>query len=305
MGLGKIARDQHIPAVQRSGEWELAATVSRSGSVEGVENYPSVETLLKARPDVRVLSLCAPPAPRFAMAAAAIAARRDLMLEKPPGATLTECAALRTMAGAAKVSLFAAWHSREAECVDQARDWLADKAIRSIEIRWKEDVRRWHSGQEWIWEPGGFGVFDPGINSLAILTKILPVPVRVTRASLVFPANRQTPIAARLEVATIRGARGDVEFDWREEGDQIWEIRIMTDTGELRLSDGGATLRIDGEVAGADTEALTLTSEYPRLYRAMRRLVEERRSDMDLRPLQLVADAFLVGRREWTDPFAF
>ena len=37
VGIGKIARDQHLPALQASDDWDLAATVSRSGAIEGVE----------------------------------------------------------------------------------------------------------------------------------------------------------------------------------------------------------------------------------------------------------------------------
>ena len=36
VGIGKIALDQHVPAIASSPDWELAATVSRSGRVEGV-----------------------------------------------------------------------------------------------------------------------------------------------------------------------------------------------------------------------------------------------------------------------------
>ncbi len=66
-------------------------------------------------------------------------------------------------------------------------------------------MRHWHPNQAWIWEPGGFGVFDPGINALSILTEILPGPFTVGSARLVTPANVQTPIAA--EVAMTGPAR--------------------------------------------------------------------------------------------------
>ena len=36
VGIGKIAVDQHVPALAASAQWELAATVSRAGTVEGV-----------------------------------------------------------------------------------------------------------------------------------------------------------------------------------------------------------------------------------------------------------------------------
>src|SRR3546814_10467554 len=81
------------------------------------------------------------------------------MLEKPPAATTTEISALADHARARGVTLFATWHSREAAGVTGARDWLSDKRIRAAHIRWKEDIRRWHPGQEWILDAGGFGVF--------------------------------------------------------------------------------------------------------------------------------------------------
>ena len=58
--------------------------------------------------------------------------------------------------------------------VDAARKWLASRTVRKVQVNWKEDVRVWHPGQKWIWKAGGLGVFDPAINALSIITKILP-----------------------------------------------------------------------------------------------------------------------------------
>ena len=87
VGIGKIAVDQHVPAIAASPDWELAATVSRKGSVDGVESFSDFAAFLAARPDVPVVSLCLPPVPRFDYAEAALLAGRHVMLEKPPGAT--------------------------------------------------------------------------------------------------------------------------------------------------------------------------------------------------------------------------
>lgn len=305
VGLGKIAQDQHIPAIVASEAWELAATVSRSGGVPGVENFATLDALLEARPDILVISLCVPPAPRFDLAVAALNAGRHLILEKPPGATLTECLALEAMAQEKSRTLFTTWHSREAHKVDLAKNWLSDKQIKGFEIIWREDVRRWHPGQEWIWEPGGMGVFDPGINALSILTKVLPEPVRVLNAQLSFPSNRQTPIAVDMEMSTLSGGKGAVNFDWRQEGDQIWEISITTNAGLLQLKSGGAELYIDGINQNDESADFTLDGEYPRLYQAMSGLLLEGRSDVDLRPHQLVADALMLGSRALVEPFEF
>lgn len=304
VGIGKIARDQHIPSIASSPDWELAATVSRHGKVDGVDGYADIDALLEARPDIGTVSLCLPPVPRFAAAAAAIRAGRHVMLEKPPGATLSECHTLEEMAREAGVTLFATWHSREAAMVEPAQAWLKGKHVRWLTVTWKEDVRRWHPGQAWIWQAGGLGVFDPGINALSILTKILPDPVHLTAAELFFPENCETPIAAELAFAHPHGADVGAVFDFRQEGEQTWTIEIATDGGHLVLSEGGAKLAIDGvEQAAANEPGNPLMGEYPRLYAQMAELIAESRIDMDLSPMAHVADAFLLGKRTTVEPF--
>ena len=214
VGIGKIALDQHVPALAASGDWTLAASVSRHGTVDGIEAFTDLETMLAARPEIGTVSLCLPPVPRFAAAQSVLRAGRHLMLEKPPGATLAEVHILQDMARAQGVSLFATWHSRMAHGVAAARRWLVGRTIHEGRITWREDVRKWHPGQDWIFEAGGMGVFDPGINALSILTEILPQPVHLTDAQLDFPANRQAPIAARLTLS--HGIEAD--FDFRQQG---------------------------------------------------------------------------------------
>lgn len=301
IGIGKIALDQHVPAISASPDWRLKAAVSRSGCVPGVKGYDDFDAFLADQPDVRVVSLCMPPVPRFDYAAKAIAARRHVMLEKPPGASLAECCKLAELATEHRVTLFATWHSREAAMVNAARDWLADKPLTRLHVTWNEDVRRWHPGQDWIWEPGGLGVFDPGINALSIVTKILPHKLHLNSAQLEIPENRQCPIAAELRFAHPQGADVTATFDWRQTGDQTWRIEAETDAGTLQLDDGGARMQIDGSDISQGAEALT--GEYPRLYARLAQLVTDGVSDADFEPLRHVADAFLLGRRTTVAPF--
>ena len=165
VGIGKIALDQHVPALEASPDWELAATVSRHGMVDGIQSFTDIAAMLSARADIEVVSLCLPPVPRFDAAQAVLRAGRHLMLEKPPGATLAEVHALCDLAQRQGVTIFATWHSRMAMGVATARDWLADKTVQGGRITWREDVPKWHPGQDWIFEAGGMGVFDPGINA--------------------------------------------------------------------------------------------------------------------------------------------
>ncbi|MFZ1471020.1 MAG: Gfo/Idh/MocA family oxidoreductase [Paracoccaceae bacterium] len=297
-GIGKIALDQHVPAISSSSEWQLAATVSRHGAVPGVPGYASLEAMFAAHPQVQVVSLCLPPVPRFDVAAQALRAGRHVMLEKPPGATLAEVQALQGIANAAGLTLYATWHSRMARAVAQAKAWLAGRQVTGARIDWREDVRKWHPGQDWVFEPGGMGVFDPGINALSILTEILPQPVHLTGATLKFPANRQTPIAADLQFS------GNVSagFDWLQTGPQTWDITVDTAEGRMALRLGGNVMEVDGQTVAGKADIM---GEYPALYAEMARLVGQGRSDVDLSPMVHVADAMMLGAREVVAPFHF
>lgn len=299
VGIGKIAQDQHVPALARSVDFDLAATASRHGRVDGVTGYGSIPEMLAARPDIQAVSLCTPPEGRFEQAMAAIGAGKDLMLEKPPAATVSEVEALVLEARKRGTVLFTTWHSREAAEVDAARDWLADRRINAVRIRWMENIRQWHPGQDWILAAGGFGVFDPGINALSIATRILPEPLTVTDAELEVPANRVSPVAAHIRFRT-GGAAGDVRLDFLQTGQQTWDIEVDTDTGLLRLGLGGSVLELPGQPPLSGTN-----QEYPRLYKRFAELIRTRRSDVDLRPLQFVADAFMIANRRLVAPFEF
>ena len=159
----------------------------------------------------------------------------------------------------------AAERGRSSPKMDAAARALRGEAIRRLRIEWKEDVRIWHPGATWMWDAAGFGVFDPGINALSILTRIAPHPVFVTSAELSVPSNKQTPIRAELTLATGRDAPEDLKafFDWGHTGDESWTIAIETHSGRrLELEAGGSRLKIDGVLAAEGP-----SKEYPAIYR--------------------------------------
>ncbi len=298
VGVGKIVRDQHLPSIANNADFELIATASRHGTVDGIPAFTTIKAMLDAVPEIDAVSLCMPPQYRYEAAYKALSAGKHVFLEKPPGATLSEVADLENLAKSKGVSLFASWHSRYAPAVEAAREFLAGTTIRSMRVIWKEDVRHWHPNQEWIWQAGGLGVFDPGINALSIVTHILPRPVFITAATLEFPENRDAPIAASMTFSDAKGLDLAAEFDWRQTGKQSWDIVAKTDAGEMVLSEGGAKLSIDGKLVHEEPE-----QEYPMLYRRFAEIIRAGRSDVDLAPLRHVADAFMLGRRKFVDSF--
>lgn len=298
VGLGKIARDQHLGAIDATAGIELVAIASRNAALDGIASFNDIDELLASNMEVDAVSLCTPPQGRFAQARAALLAGKHVMLEKPPGATLSEVYALEALAREKDVSLFSTWHSREAAAVEPARALLTGRTIRNVAVEWKEDVRHWHPGQAWIWQPGGLGVFDPGINALSIVTRILPEAFHLVRSDLFFPENRAAPIAATLSFETASGLPAEAEFDWRQTGPQTWDIRIDTAEGPVVLTHGGSRLTVDGEPRIVEED-----QEYRNLYRHFVSLVGDSRIDADFTPLVHVADAFMLGRRTAVEAF--
>jgi D-galactose 1-dehydrogenase len=302
VGYGAIARNEHLPALADEDAFDLVAIASRHPPQVEQKVYASLSEMIGGELGLDAVTLCTPPQGRFELAKLALDGGLHVMLEKPPGATVTEVRALADEARARGLTLFATWHSREAAGVETARAWLQNRKILRVRIEWKEDVERWHPGQEWIWSPPGMGVFDPGINALSILTRILPDPVALQHAELSYPANRDTPIAASLRMSTRGGVPIEAEFDWRQKGEQTWTITVETVAGELKLLHGGSRILLpSGEAASPGVS--TLAAEYPRLYRRFAELIAAGEADVDTTPLQLVADAFMCGRRVTVERF--
>jgi D-galactose 1-dehydrogenase len=298
VGFGKIARDQHVPAILGDGRFKLHSIADTAAGAAPVPRHANVEALLAADDSPQAVAVCTPPQARYAVARHALERGRHVLLEKPPTATLAELEDLRAAAARAGVTLFCAWHSQFASAVAPSREWLAQRKLSRVRITWREDVRVWHPGQRWLWEPGGFGVFDPGINALSVAARILPKPLFVRDALLAFPENCATPIAADLALTDTDGTPIAVSFDFLQTGPQTWDIEVTTDAGSLLLSQGGARLAIDGRDVRLGPNA-----EYPALYAHFADLIASGKSDADEMPLRLVADASLLGRRRSAPAF--
>jgi len=302
IGLGKISQDQHLPVIAKSSSFELAAVSSQRGLTAGdAMPFRDHRELLAKSPDLDAVAVCTPPQARHAIAREALSAGKHVMLEKPPAATLSELADLERLAKAKNLVLMTTWHSQYNRGVDEAKRLLAGETVTRLFVEWKEDVRKWHPGQAWIFRAGGFGIFDPCINALSIVTKIMPEPIAVTGAELFFPANADAPIAANLTFTCGGRSEGfSAETDWRPIERDIWEISIETADGSaLKLSAGGAKLAVNGKTVVEEEP-----QEYEAIYEHFDRLLEAGERHVDYAPFQLVADAFMVGTRKEVEAFS-
>lgn len=289
VGFGKIARDQHVPAIAANPAFQLAAIVSSKSQDEAVPVFRTLEEALASGLRLDAIAICTPPQVRHALCDLASANGLAVLLEKPPATTVEEAAALAAMGEDRGATIFAGWHSRFAPFVADVRAWCGQHDELHGQIDWHEDPGKWHPGQAWLWQSGGLGVFDPGINALSILTAIRPGAWRLSGARFEQPENAETPSAAHFRLGRNEDEI-DVSFRFFVGGTETWSIRLEARNGErLNLFDGGAALSLNGGAAARRANA-----EYAGLYRRFAELIAAGQSEVDLAPLGLVEAAFLT-----------
>lgn len=298
VGYGKVAREQHVPAIAGTPGIDLVAIASPHGGMDCIPWFPTLEALLGSDTDFDAVALCTPPQVRRHQAALALEAGRHVLLEKPPGTTVSEIVGLSELARRTRLTMFAPWASRFTNAVEQTRALVVMNGAISIDITWRENVRVRHAGQEWIWQPGGLGVFDAGVSAFAILTEIVPEKLFVTAAELSIPSNCDTPIAATVALTGHSGIDVTASFDFHPTREEVWDIEIHSEAGTVTLSHSGSLLTMDGRIL-ADGKV----RKYHEIYRRFLTLAETGASEVDASPLAHVADAFLLGRRTIVEPF--
>lgn len=299
IGLGVIAKAQHLPAIKNSPDFELIATCDPYAEGVGVAHYHAFETLLEAHPELEAVSILTPPSARFGLAGQALLAKKAVLLEKPPCATLGEAQALKALADTHNTPLMAAWHLRFAPLISQAKDWLSAHALQFVSIEWKEDARKWHPGQQWLLTPAGMGVFDPGINALSLITALLDEPLMVKKSIFSVPVNVQAPIAAHLDLRTSSYLSVTATFDFRQEDGEIWDIYFRAEDGsDMTLKYGATEIWCDGALKFKESE-----TEYRGIYDRFAGLCRTNTSDCDLEPLRIVADCALLAQRTPVDAY--
>lgn len=295
VGLGKIARDQHLPKILDNPNFELAFVVDRTVKLDlGVPSYTSLTDALNEELAFEAISICTSPQVRFELWEQLSGLERAILLEKPVAASYALACSIRERAEASNQCCFAAWHSRFASQVATARDWVATHMITDGAIEWRENATKWHPGQDWIWREGGFGVFDPGMNALSILTAIAPAKWSVGSAHLGVPTNVETPKIAEFSLCC-----GDTEiqsvFEFHDHEADVWTITLRASDGSIMvLADGGEHLTIDG----TPVPSVGHHGEYENVYNHFHELISTNKSDCDLTPLKLIDEIFEIASVE-------
>src|SRR3546814_5140054 len=92
IGYGKIARDQHIPAIQASQDFQLAAISDPKPSDDAEAPFFQDYADMLAAQIVDAVAICTPPAPRHAIALPFLKRGYPLLMENRPTVPLAELA---------------------------------------------------------------------------------------------------------------------------------------------------------------------------------------------------------------------
>ena len=146
IGFGKIAADQHVPAIAGQPGMSLVAAVSpRHGPDIAVPVFLDHRAML-AEGGVDAVAICTPPSVRYGIARDCLEAGLHCLLEKPPTTSVGELDELAALAAAKQRTLFTTWHAQFNEAVDRAAALIHREGLATMEIDWLEDVKLFAEG---------------------------------------------------------------------------------------------------------------------------------------------------------------
>ena len=334
VGYGEIARKAHTSAIlQRNGDCRIVALVdvrdreellpSIPQEIVHVPIYPTLQDAVNEHPECNVASICTPQQFTLDLAFEAIKLGLHVLLEKPPG----DYRRLPLLLGEAikkrdpPLSVFTAYHSSAPPGLPHIQKWLQhwnEQEITSVKITWKENVKKWHPGQDWIATREGLGVLDILFNPLSLLVHVMTTSdgtdqIQLEEAHLNRPSNWESPISG---TASMRAGEVPIEafFAWEyianaatNDPEEIWDIvmtaKAKTDSANsstMAIKDGGAQVYIDGEkVTTESTADYMIGPEYVNLYEIFVKLMNEGRSYIDATTPRLIQE--IMDTAEWNE----
>ena len=287
IGWGKIARAEHAPAIARSKNFELVARIDPTLTTQiDRGEWASLEAFLASGQAFDAVVLAMPPRFRFATAQRLAAYPVPILLEKPPFVSWQEALDFQNLIENSAATAFTAWHSRYASAVSAAKQILLKDRPISGRIDWYEDDQKWHPGQDWLWQKEGFGVLDPGINALSILSEVCPQDWRIGATKHQFRDGAGSPERVQMELLSA-DCRIEADFYFLETEQETWSLQFTTQTGRtVVLQEGGAKLFLDEAPV-----AVPSGHEYDGVYSDWYQVIQTQLSVLDFQPLKLALEA--------------
>jgi D-galactose 1-dehydrogenase len=241
----------------------LTAVADPHAQVSHVASFAAHGDLLTSA--VEAVVIATPPATHFDIALEALAAGKDVYLEKPPCRTIADAELLVAAAAANGCVLFFGYHARYNPGVQAAKQYLRGQAISAISARYEENPRHFHNPTSWVFDEGI--VRDSGVNMFSVVLELVgpDAPITATAIETDAAARSAAPHYARLAYA-VGDVALTVHMRWSERSDEIRTYRITTPRGESTVDITRGLFLVDGVPVGAQHQPPdTMRREYERM----------------------------------------
>src|SRR5262249_41904797 len=140
IGCGSVTEEEHLPAIARVPSIRVVAIAdvdagrrARVGDRFGIPHRYADHEVLLSRNDIDAVGICIPAEAHRGVASVAIAYRRAVLIEKPPGLSLDDVEWLMEAQQRTGVPVLIGYHMRWHRLVRQAQAIIASGVLGRIE----------------------------------------------------------------------------------------------------------------------------------------------------------------------------
>lgn len=222
IGAGAIARRAHLPCLRDAGA-EVVAVAAGSGSSAHemadeyglvlCDNWPS----LLRRDDIDAVVISSPNALHAEQAAAALAAGKHVLIEKPMTTTVPDAEALLSAAALSPCVAMVAHNARFAPLVVEARGVVSTREVTSLRLALRGGGPRvWAPASAWFFDPqlaGGGVLLDLGVHLLDAARFVLSDDLAVQSA--VVTRDSGVDVEATVLLTSTRSVHVELTVSWQ------------------------------------------------------------------------------------------
>lgn len=240
VGCGEVVERHHLAALAQVRELELVAladpdpaALERCASRAGVGRRYSGHEALSADPAVEVVGVCAPAESHVEVAAAALAAGRHVLIEKPPALGLDEWDRLIEVGATGPCAALLGVNMRRLPSVMAARELIGSGAlgeVRAVQTTLTGDRRAKRDPSPWRADRlrGGGALVERAVHHLDLWRFLLDSEVDKVQA-LAGPGDEEVCVTGRMESGVLASTVASDRLARRN------EVHVAGTRGRLRL----------------------------------------------------------------------
>ena len=219
LGCGRVARAHAKRLKRHKNDVSLgfasrdAARAKQFASELGGSAYDSYDAAIAA-PDVDIVAIVTPPSEHLAMTLSALAARKHVVLEKPPLPRASDFDAVSAAAEKAGKQVFVAENYQYKPLLARLRTLLAEKVVGDVLFVQINAIKKQSSPGDWRDDPAlalGGALYEGGIHWIDFMASM---GMRVRRVSGHRPAGADLERSMLVTFEYEEGAVGTLAYSW-------------------------------------------------------------------------------------------